>query len=1625
MANPANDALPSLLHEHDLLQSIIAALPRSLSDDQHSQLCAFIRAYFANLTVQELSELSPDDLAGMALSHWQLAKDRPDGQPLHRVFNPGSDSQGWHSLHTVIQIVANDQAFLVSSLQATLAREGHVMHRLIHPVLAVKRDAQGQWLSLDEQADKESVIHVEIDALTTAAHAALSQSIDNMFNTLSLIKAESTTLSGRLIDMAVAIDNPEMSQFLQWLDEDHFARLGAARLKSADNFTLLHDTAGILAPTEGIETWSTACLLPDGLDIMQVDKRLGLEPLVVCKAGKASPVIRDEPADLIMQAVHDEKGQLVQINCLLGIFVAGLQNEAVSNIPWMRERVERVIHASGTKSDSHDGKAIAATLRGLPRDMLMQTHSRDLLSMASGIVALQERTQVRLFSSNDALGRFSNCLVYIPRDAYSRELRLEIEKILKTHIDGNSVGFDMRFSSESALARLHFVIQKRPPYDRRLDWGAIEKRIRSAAINWNDRLETTLREKHDEITAMQLHRRYCDAFSTAYREEYSARVAAADIDFIEQHLPEDAPVMSFFRQTLSDSATVSFKLYARHRQVSLSNVIPVIENMGLRVESERPFELKRHDAPTVWMHEFTVLQTGTIATDAKDETAHRVQTAFDHIWHGDVENDGFNRLMLEASLSWRQVVILRALCKYLLQIDVPFSQAYMIDSLVANAPITRLLVELFEQRFKPSAETDNEPGAKPGTESGANDTTSMLLSDIDEALDNVVSLDEDRILRGYRNLILATLRTNAYRTDAAGELREFLSFKFDSAAVPDLPLPRPKFEIFVYSSKVVGIHLRGGSVARGGLRWSDRREDYRTEVLGLMKAQMVKNAVIVPVGSKGGFYVKATLPPEREAMMEIVVDCYRTFLSGLLDVTDNLDGNDIVPPPNVVRYDGDDPYLVVAADKGTATFSDYANEVAINYGFWLGDAFASGGSVGYDHKKMGITARGAWESVKRHFRNLGLDTQSEEFKVVGIGDMAGDVFGNGMLLSEKIQLVAAFNHMHIFIDPSPDSATSFAERQRLFNLPRSSWTDYKEELISRGGGIYSRQAKQIELSAEAQAVLGTDQEKLTPTALISVILKAPVDLLWNGGIGTYVKAKTQTNAEAADRANDYLRVNGNELRVRVVGEGGNLGFTQRARIEFARFGNNGNGGLIYTDAIDNSAGVDCSDHEVNIKILANAIVSNQDMTIKQRDQLLESMTEEVGLLVLRDNYLQTQCIDLCVVDGPAALNEQARFMQYLESIDRLDRAIEYLPDSDEIAERQVNDQFLSRPEIAVLVSYSKMVMFDALLASDFPDDAALESTLCDYFPEALQKAHKEQILGHRLRREIIATIVTNDVVNRLGPTFVFRMQQELNATPGDVASAFVAAKEIFRLPQVWQAIETLDNQIDAAEQYRMQVLVRGLVERSTHWLIRGRKSRNDINALVEHFRPGMDELVAAMPDCLSSAETLTLDQRVQHFTKAGAPESTATLVARVVPLSSSLDIVEIARSLEQPVTGVAAVYFTLGQYLELSWLRERIGLLVSDSHWHKLATSELRSNLHSQQRFLCAEIASVTKSVTEQELDAEQRVLKWSKRNSSATDKYRALVAEMKASSSIDFAMLSLAINEVHKLLDSDRPLSG
>jgi len=1606
-----------------LLDTVRQTTPRTLSADNRDAFNAFIAYYYGSSQIKDLEWMNPEDLNGMALSHWQLLIGHDVNQTKIRLLNPSLTSEGWLSPNTILEIVTTDQPQLVASIRSSLLAKGHTVKLIIHPILNVVRDENGLCTGIEMNAEKSpptilsavdsnsttvnskpaqkvSVIHVQIEYVSDEQLDEAKACVESTLDVLDIVRQHTPEMRQRLIALSEQCTDTEQAAFFSWLSDKQFCCLGIADLVTdadAKDLPKPRDPLGLLAPFNDKLQWHAANLIPeDALEsLLQFD-----QDVAICKADRRSPIIRSDYADLILLLHRKKTGELSHISCVVGLFVTTLQAETPDSIPLLREHISTIIDNSNTAPESHDGRALTAVLRGFPRDMLLQTTNDNLLKMAERIVSLHERAQIRLFHSIDPMGRFCNCLVYIPRDTYSRELRLDIESILTSLIDGKSTQFHTEFSSESALARLHFVVQKNPPLKREIDWTSVEKRIQNAAITWDNRLLESLRKEHAEPTALRMYNTYSGAFPAAYIEDYSARVAVSDIAFMQDNVTEGAPAMSFYRHIVADTGTINFKLFSHTNPVTLSGVMPIIENMGLRVDAEHPFEIRRRNDAPIWIHEFTVEQLGTSKLDSK-QSAENIQQAFSRIWSGDVENDGFNRLILEAGLSWRQVVVLRSYCKYLLQIGVPFSQTYMIDSLVANHEIAGDIVALFEQRFNPEADRK---------------ATTQTEQRIVAALDDVASLDEDRILRAYLNLIQATLRTNVYQVNERGNHARYLSYKFDSASVNDLPLPRPMAEIFVYSPDFEGIHLRGGRVARGGLRWSDRREDFRTEVLGLMKAQMVKNAVIVPVGSKGGFYVKRSLSSEREEMMAQVVTCYQNFLRGLLDITDNIVGDDIVAPQSVVRYDDDDPYLVVAADKGTATFSDFANAVSAEYGFWLGDAFASGGSVGYDHKKMGITARGAWESVKRHFRELGHDTQTQPFTVAGIGDMAGDVFGNGMLLSDQIQLVVAFNHLHIFIDPTPDAATSYIERKRLFELPRSSWTDYDASLISKGGAVYSRNDKKITLSAEAQKALGAEKTTYTPTELISVILRAPVDLLWNGGIGTYMKASSETHADAADRANDSLRVNASELRARVFGEGGNLGCTQLGRIEFAR-----SGGMIYTDAIDNSAGVDCSDHEVNIKILVNSVVANDDMTLKQRDSLLAEMTEEVGLLVLRDNYLQTQCINQCMETGGIALEEAQRFMQHLESIDRLHRSIEFLPDNEEIADRLAADEGLSRPEIAVLVSYSKMVMYDDLLASDFANESALQKELLEYFPVTLAERYSDRISSHRLRAEIIATVITNELVNRLGPTFAFRMHHELGATATDVASAFVAVRTIFHLPELWNSIEILDNKATAAMQNQMQILVRGLVERSTHWMLRSRRTSQTIDEVVAQFQPGIAELIASMPDCLADSNRETLEQRIQYFIDAQVPEATATAVSQVVPLSSSLDIIEIADSVNSPVSASAKVYFEVGNHLELHWLREQIGELQARSHWHTLSKSELRGDLHYQQRHLTAEVISSA----DKELSPAEMVKRWSEANKAAVNKYSDLMVEMKGSTVVDFAMLSLAVNEVHKLLRSDRPLAA
>ncbi|HEU4423890.1 MAG TPA: NAD-glutamate dehydrogenase, partial [Pilimelia sp.] len=1063
-----------------------------------------------------------------------------------------------------------------------------------------------------------------------------------------------------------------------------------------------------------------------------------------------------------------------------------------------------------------------------------------------------------------------------------------------------------------------------------------------------------------------------------------------------------------------DDRNVRFKVYRYGEPMMLSAVLPVLHSLGVRVIDEHPYEVSRDDG-TVYLYDFG-LQLPEGHRDLAEVRPH-VENAFSATWRGEAEVDGFNELVLRAGLTWRQVVVLRAYAKYLRQAGTVFSQEYMESTFIAYPTIASLLVELFETRFDPRrglSDADRGVLAK------------KLVTAIGHELDAVSSLDQDRILQSYLTLIQATLRTSFFQRSSArdgGRPKPYVAFKLDPQAIPDLPAPRPKYEIFVYSPRFEGVHLRFGAVARGGLRWSDRREDFRTEVLGLVKAQMVKNSVIVPVGAKGGFVLKqAPASGDRDAMQAEGVACYRQFISALLDVTDNIVGGQIVPPANVVRHDGDDPYLVVAADKGTATFSDIANEISTSYRFWLGDAFASGGSAGYDHKKMGITARGAWESVKRHFRDMGVDTQSQDFTVVGIGDMSGDVFGNGMLLSEHIRLVAAFDHRHIFLDPNPDAATSYAERRRLFDLPRSSWADYNPELISEGGGVIPRTAKSVPLTPQVREALGIDETvtAMSPAELMKAILTAPVDLLWNGGIGTYVKSAGETHLDVGDKSNDAIRVNGKQLRAKVVGEGGNLGLTQRGRIEYALAG-----GRIFTDFIDNSAGVDCSDHEVNIKILLGGAVADDELTVADRDDLLAEMTDEVAALVLRDNYEQATALGNAGAQSLSLLPVHRRMINDLERAGHLDRELEALPTDEELQVRaEAGACGLTVPEFAVLLAYVKIVLETEILGSSIPDEDWTFDVLAGYFPTPLRERYVDRMAGHRLRREIVTTVLVNEVVNRGGTSFVFRAVEETGSSPADVIRAYVVVRELFGLRDIWRAIEALDDAVPgepadgqpsggiAELQTGLYLEMRRLLDRAVRWLVSARRSPIDVPGEIAKLRPGIAQLLPPLNDLFRGAERQALEAHADALRAKGASAELAEEATRLMYGFGLLDVVEVARETGRDVAEVAEIYFVISERFRVDELLSKISALPREDRWQTLARMALRYDLY-------AALAALTREVlvsTSPEAAAENRVFEWEQANATSIARARNAIGEF-GESAADLAPLSVLLRQIRTLV--------
>ena len=1197
-----------------------------------------------------------------------------------------------------------------------------------------------------EEASRESFIHVEVDRTTDQAKLdAVAADIARVLVDVRAAVEDWSKMQSRVREIVAELDlRPpplpadeltEGKAFLNWLADDHFTLLGyrchdLVTVDGADALRIVPGSGlGILRETGGREVAASFAALPQ--EQRQYARVRDL--LIITKANSRSTVHRPGYLDYVGVKRYDAKGEVCGEHRFLGLYTSTAYSAKPSEIPLLRRKTANIIAHAGLSPGSHAGKALANILDTYPRDELLQTRDEDLYATALGILHLGDRQRFRLFVRRDPFGRFLSCLIFAPRENYTTELRQKWQAILMQAFNGLGAEFNVHLS-ESMLARILMTIRTTPGNVPPFDVRELEARLAAAARRWEDDLRDALIAAQGEGRGNELYRTFGSAFPAGYRDGVAARAAVPDIALMAG-LSADTPLaLSLYRPLEAAPGVLRFKLFHRGSPVPLSDSLPMLERMGLKVLDERPHRITPQGTEPVWMHDFG-MQTAVADAEVEIDALHQIfEDAFARVFRGEVENDDFNRLVLAARLPADEIVVLRAYAKYLRQVGFPLSQAFVEATLAAHADIARMLIDLFKLRFD------------PGLPESAQSKVIAKIQQIDDALDKVENLSEDRVLRHYLMLILATTRTNFWRRDAQGRRRSFLSFKFDPAKVPGLPEPKPMFEIFVYATRFEGVHLRGGKVARGGLRWSDRPEDFRTEVLGLVKAQMVKNIVIVPVGSKGGFVLKKAPPAsDREGFMKEGIACYQDYLRGLLDLTDNRVGDAIVPPPQVRRHDADDPYLVVAADKGTATFSDYANAISKEYGFWLGDAFASGGSVGYDHKAMGITARGAWESAKRHFRELGVDIQTTDFTVAGIGDMSGDVFGNGMLLSRHVKLLAAFDHRHIFLDPSPDTEASFNERERLFKLPRSSWADYDAKLISAGGGVHPRSAKSIAITPEVKSALGIAADTLTPTELANAILKAPVDLIYNGGIGTYVKAATETHAQVGDRANDALRVNGSELRCKVFVEGGNLGATQLGRVEYAQAG-----GRINTDAIDNSAGVDTSDHEVNIKILLGMAIAEGELTEKQRNSTLAAMTDDVAALVLRDNYFQTQVISVTGRIAPLLLDAQGRFMQYLEKRGRLNRAIEYLPDDEELSARRARGEGLTSPERSVMLAYSKMWLYDEMLESKLPDDPWVETALVRYFPRALQAKYAAYMSRHALKREIIATHVVNSMLNRVG-----------------------------------------------------------------------------------------------------------------------------------------------------------------------------------------------------------------------------------------------------------------------------------
>tara|TARA_R110001592_G_scaffold362770_1_gene678165 strand:- start:13711 stop:18570 length:4860 start_codon:yes stop_codon:yes gene_type:complete len=1574
-----------------------------------AQLFTFSCQVFDLHALEELGDLPAEKILWFIRDFLVFAKKVDLNRPKVRVYYPEHDDCAGC---TEIFIIQRDMPFMVDSVCIELNRRGLNIQIIKSTILNVSRDDDGTLVSAfadkeDPLSCKEALIFIRVDFHgSNEEQQELEKNIVEVLCDVEAVTDDFLPMSHRLDESidevkANAMGLPlgeveELVGFLEWLRVDAFILLGCTEYKLVESD---HALKLELSPERQLGIFARHPI--DMSETAINDLSAGLHkfhesslPVAFTKSSLRSSVHRQAYSDYIVLKRYNSLGAVVGESLFMGLYTSRVYTMSPFQMPLIRQRVQQVLNRVGFPKGSHDYKAMCQLIEIHPREELFNSSSEELYQALMAIWRINERRIVRFFMRVDPFEQFVNCLVYMPRDIYKTSIRERIEALLKQELDASECEF-ITYFSESILARTQYVLRINSNQYLKVDQKVLGQKILELTRDWNDDLTDAAVAQWGDKQGWQMLKRYGRAFPASYQDHFGHSVAIEDIKLFHPLVNEKEIAVSFYQQTNDDHNVMHFRVFHINSQLVLSGLVPMLENLGFRVLGEHPYRIRPLESDDVWLHDFS-LQFGLDVDVDVSVVRAAFHEAFDAVWSGDTESDSFNRLVVGARLNWRTVALLRLYARYMKQLGSNFSQEFLATTLASNLEITRNLVALFHCFLDPKVADQNRQ------EYGRAD---KLNQKIIGALDQVANLNEDKVLRSYLQLINATKRTNFFQLDANGEHKSCLSVKIATQELDDAPKPKPLYEIFVYSPRMEGVHLRLGKVARGGLRWSDRLEDYRTEVLGLVKAQQVKNAVIVPTGAKGGFVSKRV---DRKATREEVLQegfaCYQQFITGLLDITDNIVDDKIVAPVGVVRRDDDDPYLVVAADKGTATFSDFANKISDAHNFWLGDAFASGGSHGYDHKKMGITARGAWVSVQRHFCEQGLNTQTDDITVVGIGDMAGDVFGNGMLMSEHIKLVAAFNHQHIFIDPTPDPAASFVERKRLFELPRSTWEDYDPSLISEGGGVYLRSAKSIKLSSQAQQCLGLTDETLKPNELVHAVLLAQVDLIWNGGIGTYVKAASENHQDVGDRANDLVRVNGRDLRCRVFGEGGNLGMTQRGRIEFSL-----NGGACNTDFIDNAAGVDCSDHEVNIKILLNELVRRGELSTAERNQLLEDTTDNVAQLVLHNNYRQTQSISLAHYRCKSDFSEFWRFILERESAGQLNRELEYLPDEDVLLEREKLSLGLTRPELSILVSYGKMLLKDTVLASNVPEDPYVAKIITTAFPDQLLKEYPSQVAHHSLRREIITNQIVNEMVNIMGLTFCQRQVASTGATVEEVVRAYVVVRDVLRLDRVWRQVESLDYKVPSEVQFELFHALMRLGRRASRWFLRNRRSCLDPHKEVKEFGPKLVELQLLLPTLFSGQEASGWMEEVDRMVGLNVQQNVAVLVASSNFLYFGLGIADIAVRTGKPVGLVLELYHRMSSELDLDWFAEQIVSLEPTTRWEDFARESFVDDLENQRRTLAGILLSDVESVK----DIDRVIDIWSEAQAPLITRWGSMIEELHTAPSRDFSMFSVALREL------------